>query len=584
MTTLDRFQNKADEAKIKIEMVIEYESGFTNIVQELKESKHEFATRVFILYANREDAEVVFNEIDYLQMTIPGYVWIVSEQALKAANKPHGLIGMKLKNGESETLHIKDSVRIFSSSLLHLLDQEEEDETGLIVKSRANVTEPPNDCGRQAGRWDTGIQLLQLFKQQSFEDGATGRIRFDESGDRLDSDYYIINVVNDTQVIIGSYEYSVDMSGMDFQLDVNAIKWPGNLSAEVQVKPFGYYVPTHLKVVTIEERPFVAVKPPHVNGSCPVKMQPCPRIVRSMVDGKEREEMFCCEGYCMDLLKELSERLNFTYELYQVSDRSYGSYEFTEDGKKVWNGLVGELVSRKADLTVSPLTINPSRAKVIDFTKPFKFQGIAMIQKKKPKKAKLESFLQPFRDELWLLVFLCVFVVAAALYVLDRYSPFGKNMMKDQSLTNEKSLNFSSAIWFSFGVLLNSGIGEKTPMSFSARVLGMVWAGFSMIVVASYTANLAAWLVLDTTETEITGLEDSRLRNPVEGFKYGTVKGSYVDMYFKGQVELSNMYRLMEENNVRTVEEALRLIKSGEFFYGLHSFPSSKLLHRSNEP
>lgn len=59
------------------------------------------------------------------------------------------------------------------------------------------------------------------------------------------------------------------------------------------------------------------------------------------------------------------------------------------------------------------------------------------------------------------------------LYVLDYFSPFGKQM-QDKRITQEKSLNFSSAIWFSFGVLLNSGIGEKTPMSFSARVLGMV--------------------------------------------------------------------------------------------------------------
>lgn len=33
---------------------------------------------------------------------------------------------------------------------------------------------------------------------------------------------------------------------------------------------------------------------------------------------------------------------------------------------------------------------------------------------------------------------------------------------------------------FAWGVLLNSGIGEGTPRSFSARVLGMVWAGFAM--------------------------------------------------------------------------------------------------------
>ena len=50
-----------------------------------------------------------------------------------------------------------------------------------------------------------------------------------------------------------------------------------------------------------------------------------------------------------------------------------------------------------------------------------------------------------------------------------------------------------------------------TPRSFSARVLGMVWAGFAMIIVASYTANLAAFLVLDRPDASISGIDDSRV-------------------------------------------------------------------------
>lgn len=47
-----------------------------------------------------------------------------------------------------------------------------------------------------------------------------------------------------------------------------------------------------------------------------------------------------------------------------------------------------------------------------------------------------------------------------------------------------------------------------TPRSFSARVLGMVWAAFSMIIVASYTANLAAFLVLDRPKPVVSGIDD----------------------------------------------------------------------------
>lgn len=54
-------------------------------------------------------------------------------------------------------------------------------------------------------------------------------------------------------------------------------------------------------------------------------------------------------------------------------------------------------------------------------------------------------------------------------------------------------------------------IAKGVPRSFSARVLGMVWAGFAMIIVASYTANLAAFLVLERPKTKLTGINDARV-------------------------------------------------------------------------
>lgn len=92
--------------------------------------------------------------------------------------------------------------------------------------------------------------------------------------------------------------------------------------------------------------------------------------------------------------------------------------------------------------------------------------------------------------------------------------------MANAENTEEDALNLSSAIWFAWGVLLNSGIGEGTPRSFSARVLGMVWAGFAMIIVASYTANLAAFLVLDRPKTSLSGINDPR----VYPFKFNSIE------------------------------------------------------------
>jgi ionotropic glutamate receptor NMDA 1 len=59
-----------------------------------------------------------------------------------------------------------------------------------------------------------------------------------------------------------------------------------------------------------------------------------------------------------------------------------------------------------------------------------------------------------------------VHVVALVLYLLDRFSPFGRFKLANTDGTEEDALNLSSAIWFAWGVLLNSGIGEGMLSSF----------------------------------------------------------------------------------------------------------------------
>ncbi len=54
-----------------------------------------------------------------------------------------------------------------------------------------------------------------------------------------------------------------------------------------------------------------------------------------------------------------------------------------------------------------------------------------------------------------------------------------------------------------------------------------------------------------------------KLRNPQDHYKYATVKNSAVERYFKRQVELSTMYRTMENNNYESAEAAIEALKNG---------------------
>lgn len=80
--------------------------------------------------------------------------------------------------------------------------------------------------------------------------------------------------------------------------------------------------------------------------------------------------------------------------------------------------------------------------------------------RQQPRASTLVSFLQPFKHTLWILVLVSVHVVALVLYLLDRFSPFGRQASKDSGNADDDALNLSSAMWFAYGVLLNSGIGD----------------------------------------------------------------------------------------------------------------------------
>ncbi|PSN33149.1 Glutamate [NMDA] receptor subunit 1 [Blattella germanica] len=509
-----------------VETIIEFENGLESFTDQLLEVKN-LQSRVYLMYAGKGDSEIIFRDAGLLNMTGLNYVWIVTEQALEAANVPIGTLGLKLVNSTSEEDHIKDSIYVLASALREMNQTEV-------------ITRAPRDCGDSGHIWETGKTLFEcgrmstdndprpgrprtstdertvklvadalekdvvFIRNQTLANGSTGYVAFDNNGDRINAEYDIINVqINQTQISVGQYHYSNMEKKMILKLDESAIIWPGGTSEQ----PHGWMIPTHLKVLTIAEKPFVYVREIQADENCTQDETPCPHF------NSTGFVSYCCKGFCMDLLKHLANKINVTYDLALSPDGQFGSYIIKNSSK--WTGLIGELVNERADMIVAPLTINPERAEFIEFSKPFKYQGITILEKKPSRSSTLVSFLQPFSNTLWILVMVSVHVVALVLYLLDRFSPFGRFKISSTDTTEEDALNLSSAVWFAWGVLLNSGIGEGTPRSFSARVLGMVWAGFAMIIVASYTANLAAFLVLERPKTKLTGINDARVRTKI---------------------------------------------------------------------
>ncbi len=56
--------------------------------------------------------------------------------------------------------------------------------------------------------------------------------------------------------------------------------------------------------------------------------------------------------------------------------------------------------------------------------------------------------------------------------------------------------NYFLSLWFALGAFMQQGT-DITPRSISGRIVGGAWWFFSLILISSYTANLAAFLTVE---------------------------------------------------------------------------------------
>ncbi|KAM3181070.1 hypothetical protein ACTXT7_015076 [Hymenolepis weldensis] len=165
-------------------------------------------------------------------------------------------------------------------------------------------------------------------------------------------------------------------------------------------------------------------------------------------------------GFCIDLLDEISSSLGFNYTIHPVADGNYGVGKMI-NGKEVWDGIIGELQSQKADLAAAMLTINYERERVIDFTTPFMNLGISIIFKKpEEKKPELFSFLRPLSPAVWGYVLIAYIGVSVALFFVARFSPYewtNPHPCNIDSPLLKNNFNMLNSLWFTIGSLMQQG-------------------------------------------------------------------------------------------------------------------------------
>ncbi|XP_017346423.1 glutamate receptor ionotropic, kainate 1 [Ictalurus punctatus] len=341
--------------------------------------------------------------------------------------------------------------------------------------------------------WRFGSRFMGTFKESQWN-GLTGQIVLNKTdGLRKDFDLDIISLKEDGMEKIGVWNSNTGLNLTDSK------DKSGNVTDSMANRT--------LIVTTILENPYVMYK----KSDKPLY-------------GNDR-----FEGYCLDLLKELSNILGFSYEVKLVSDGKYGA----QNDKGEWNGMVRELIDHVADLAVAPLTITYVREKVIDFSKPFMTLGISILyHKPNGTNPGVFSFLNPLSPDIWMYVLLACLGVSCVLFVIARFTPYewyNPHPCNPDSDVVENNFTLINSVWFGVGALMQQG-SELMPKALSTRIVGGIWWFFTLIIISSYTANLAAFLTVERMDSPIDSADDLAKQTKIE---YGAVRDGSTMTFFK---------------------------------------------------
>ncbi|XP_064550382.1 glutamate receptor ionotropic, kainate 2 isoform X2 [Drosophila montana] len=370
----------------------------------------------------------------------------------------------------------------------------------------------PLSCGDDSA-WDNGYTLVNYMKSLTLN-GLTGPIHFDYEGLRTDFQLEVI------------------------ELGVSGMQQIGQWSTEAGFE-MNRPAPAHTlepDMRSLMNKSFVVV----TAISEPYGM------LKETAEKLEGNAQF--EGFGIELIDELSKKLGFSYTFYLQPDNKYGGID-PKTGE--WNGMLREIIDNRADMGITDLTMTSERESGVDFTIPFMNLGIAILFRKPMKEPpKLFSFMSPFSGEVWLWLGLAYMGVSISMFVLGRMSPAewdNPYPCIEEPTELENQFSFANCLWFSIGALLQQG-SELAPKAFSTRAVASSWWFFTLILVSSYTANLAAFLTVESLVTPIEDAED--LSENKGGVNYGAKNGGSTFTFFKDAKfpTYQKMYEFMKDN------------------------------------
>ncbi|XP_071181832.1 glutamate receptor ionotropic, kainate 3-like [Mytilus edulis] len=216
------------------------------------------------------------------------------------------------------------------------------------------------------------------------------------------------------------------------------------------------------------------------------------------------------EGFCVDILEEVSRIMNFEF-----------SIKLADNGVSDWDKIINQIVKGDGDIIIGSLDVKSSREEQISFSTTIMDSTVSILLQKPPATPTFFQFLGPFTTQLWFTILGVFFVVGGALYLMGRYDTTQRE--------SEQQFDLKESLWYSLNVLLQGGT-EYSPQTTSMRTIVAIYWFCTLIITTAYTANLAAFLTLKNIDNRVKTVDALVTQKKIS---YGVLKGSDLEKFFE---------------------------------------------------
>lgn len=212
----------------------------------------------------------------------------------------------------------------------------------------------------------------------------------------------------------------------------------------------------------------VAAPPAPSGASTPLKV-----AIREVPPFAMKDSSGDWEGLSVDLWRDVADSLDLQFEWQELS----------------LSDTLKSLRAGNTDVAIAALTVTPERERDLDFTHPYYVSGLALGHtgnSGNPWFGTLRGVVSgPFLSAVASLA-LVLLLAGFAVWLFERkanHAEFGGGLR-----------GLGAGFWWSAVTMTTVGYGDKSPKTIGGRVVALIWMFTSLIIIAGFTATIAASL------------------------------------------------------------------------------------------